>query len=82
MPIGSDYGWRVNMVVMRDAFLKGDVYIDYAYEDAKFRFEKDTRKVYRRFYGEPEIEILPSSKLYHDAWMTGEQITREDYFRN
>ncbi len=69
-------------MVMMDAFLEGDVYIDFPYEKAKFRFEKDTRKVYRRFYGEPEAEIPPSSNLYNEAISAGEQITREDYFRD
>ena len=69
-------------MVMMDAFLKGDVYIVFPYEEAKFRFEKDTRKVYRRFYGQPEVEIPPSSNLYNEAISAGEQITREDYFRD
>ena len=35
------------MPVPSEAFRRGDVYIDYAFEDAKFRFEKATGKVYR-----------------------------------
>jgi hypothetical protein len=66
--------------VTTDAFLKGDVFIDYPYEEAKFRFEKETLKVFRRFYGEPEMEIPHSSKLYMEAILGGWQITREDYF--
>ena len=50
-------------MVLMDAFIKGDVYIDFPYENAKFRFEKETRRVYRRFYGKPEVEIPHSSKL-------------------
>ena len=69
-------------MVMMDAFLEGDVYIDFPYEKAKFRFEKDTRKVYRRFYGESEDEIPHSSNLYNEAICAGDQITREDYFRD
>jgi hypothetical protein len=63
-----------------DAFLKGDVYIDFPYERAKFRYEKDTGKVYRRFYGETEDEIPPSSNLYNQAICEGKQIAREEYF--
>lgn len=63
-----------------DAFLKGDVFIDFPYERAKFRWEKDTKKVYRRFYGEVEDEIPPSSHLYNQAILEGEQVTREEYF--
>ena len=69
-------------MVLMDAFLTGDVYLDFPYESAKFRFEHDTRKVYRRFYGEAEDEIPQSSKLYTEAICAGEQISREEYFRD
>jgi len=68
--------------MLMDAFIKGDVYIDYPFEQAKFRYEKESGRVYRRFYGQPEEEILPSSSLYNDAIRTGKQITREEYFRD
>ncbi len=67
---------------MMDAFIEGDVYIDFPYERAKFRYEKATKKVYRRFYGESEDEIPPSSNLYNQAICEGKQITRDDYFRD
>ena len=47
--------------VTLQAFVAGDVYIDYPYEDAKFRYEKATGKVYRWFYGETEFETDPTS---------------------
>ena len=59
-----------------------DLYIDYPYEDAKFRYEKKTGKVYRRFYGQPEKEISPSSKLYHEAISAGKPISRTEYYRD
>ncbi len=68
--------------VTTEAFLNGDVYIDYPYEDAKFRWEEETKKVYRRFYGEPEIEIDPTSNLYHEAISGGWKTTSEEYFRD
>jgi hypothetical protein len=68
--------------VTAEAFVEGDVYIDYPYEDAKFRFERATLKVYRRFYGEPEIEIPHDSELYHEAQSGGWQITAEEYFQD
>ena len=69
-------------MVSLDAFRAGDVYIDFPFEDVKFRYENKTGKVYRRFYGEPEMEIEPSSVLYHDAISAGKIITREEYFRD
>ena len=48
------------ILILLDVFAKGDVYIDYPYEEAKFRYEKQTGKVFRRFYGEAEDEIPPS----------------------
>ena len=65
-----------------DAMLEGAVFIDFPYERAKFRYEKDTGKVYRRFYGKTENEIPPSSNLYNQAICEGDQITREEYFRD
>lgn len=70
------------MPVPTDAFRRGDVYIDYDYalEDAKSRFEKATGKVYRRFSRCPEDEIRRDSDLYHQAILSGREITREEYF--
>ena len=67
---------------MSYAFDLGDVYIDFPYEDAKFRYEKATRKVYVRSCGHPENEIESSSALYHEAMSAGKLITREEYFRD
>jgi len=64
------------------AFIEGDVYIDYPYEDVKFRFEKETGKVYKRRYGGVEMEIPGNSKLYYEARRGGCAITREEYFRD
>ncbi len=64
-----------------DALLEGDVYLDFPYESAKFRREQATGKVFRRFYGQQEKEIAPSSDLFHQALAAGTMITRDDYFR-
>jgi hypothetical protein len=68
------------MAIQLEAFQKGDVYIDYAFEDAKFRYEKQTGKVYRRFYGQAEDEIRADSDLYHQAISSGRQIARDEYY--
>jgi hypothetical protein len=65
--------------VTSDDFLTGDVYIDYPYEKAKFRFEKATLKVYRRWYGEDEMEIPHDSHLYMEAINGGWRITKDEY---
>jgi hypothetical protein len=49
------------------AFRLGDVYIDYPFEDVKFRFEFKTGKAYRKFYGQAEAEIPASSKLFNQG---------------
>jgi hypothetical protein len=61
---------------------RGDLYLDLPYEDAKFRYERSTGKVFRRFYGQPEKEIPSDSVLYHDAIAAGRKSTREDYYRD
>ena len=68
--------------VTTKAFMEGDVYIDYPYEEVKFRFEKETIKVYRRWYGESEMEIPYHSDLYNKSHSGGWAITREEYFRD
>jgi hypothetical protein len=65
-----------------EAFRKGDVYLDYPFEEAKFRWDKQTRKLYRRFYGKPEEEIPASSALFNEAIAAGTEITREEYYRD
>jgi hypothetical protein len=70
------------LLIIMDAFVRGDVYINFPYEGAKFRYEKESGKVYRRFYGEKEIEIPPNSELYNEAISAGEQISCEDYYRD
>ncbi len=68
------------MPVPFDAFKIGDVYIDYPFENAKFRYEKQTNRVYRRFYGEAEDEIRWDSDLYKQAILSGREITRDEYY--
>jgi hypothetical protein len=63
-----------------EAFMVGDVYIDYPYEDVKFRFDKKAGKVYQRWYGGSEMEIPHDSELYHESHSGGWAITREEYF--
>lgn len=70
------------MVPIEEAFAKGDVYLDYAFEGVKFRWEKQTLKVFRRFYGKPETEISHTSNMYHDAISAGRLITRDEYFQD
>lgn len=68
------------MGVLHDAFLAGDVYIDFPYEEAMFRFEKSTGKIYRRFYGQPcEVELDAKSQLFAEACVAGTQVTPDVY---
>jgi len=62
-------------------FRTRDIYIDYPFENAKFRWDKDTEKVYRRFYGKGEVEIPHSSNLYNQAISAGREINRDEYYR-
>jgi hypothetical protein len=69
--------------VATDAFLHGDVYIDFPFERAKFRYDKASGKVYLRFYGEAQEDEVPwSSELFHEARRGGREITRDEYYRD
>ena len=63
-------------------FRERDIYIDYRFEGAKFRWDKDREKVYRRFYGKEEVEIPHSSDLFNQAISVGKEITRDEYYRD
>jgi hypothetical protein len=65
---------------VEEAFRRGDVYLDYSFEGVQFRWEKQTQKVFRRFYGQAEVQISHTSNMYHDAISAGKQITRKEYF--
>ena len=67
---------------MMNSFLAWDAFLDYAYESAKLWDEWATGRVFRRFYGEMEKEIPPSSDLYNQAIAAGTMIFRKDYFRD
>ena len=69
-------------MVALDAFEAGDVYLDYPYEDMKFRYEKKTGKVFGRFCGKPENEVGHSFSFFREAMSAGTQISEEEYFRD
>ena len=62
------------------AFREGDVYIDYPFDDAKFRYEHATSKVFCRFTGRDEVVVGFENDLFRDAMRSGTQVGREDYF--
>lgn len=66
-------------MVKLELFQKGDVYIDYPFEDRKFRFEKATKKVFVRCYGKKEVEIDQSNEHFNEAIQSGEVITPDQY---
>jgi len=69
-------------MVLLDVFREGhDVHLDFPFEDVMFRWEYQTKKVFRKFYGEAEVEIDHTSHLFHDAISAGELITADEYAR-
>ena len=66
-------------MVKLELFRKGDVYIDYPFEDKKYRFEKASNKVFVHLYGKQEVEIDHSNAHFNEAIQSGNEITREQY---
>lgn len=60
-----------------------DVYIDYPYEEVMFRSVKANGGIYRKFYGEKESaeKISESNRLFNDALLMGDEITKDEYER-
>ncbi len=69
----------IAILLMPEDFQTRDIYIDYPFEHAKFRWDKDTEKVYRRFYGKDEVQIPWSSDLFREAVSAGKEISRDEY---
>ena len=68
------------MGVRLEVFREGhDVYIDYPFEDVMFHYEYQTGRVFRKFYGEAEVEVGYTSNLFREAISAGQQITPEQY---
>lgn len=67
-------------VVPMTAFQQGDVYIDYPFEDAKFRYDHATSDVFGRFNNGDEVAVGYPNDLFRDAMRSGIQIDREQYF--
>lgn len=70
------------MPIKMGAYLsQKDVYIEYEFEDVLFRRMHDTGLIFRKFYGEDEAEnpIPYTNRLYNDALLYGEEITRNEY---
>ena len=70
------------MGVFDERFRLGDVYIDFPYEKVMFRFNKQTGKVYQKFYGKQEVEVPHSSNLFAEARIGGNEISSDDYTKN
>ena len=66
-------------MVKLELFQKGDVYIDYPFEDKKYRFDKASNKLFVRCYGKREVEIDQSNEHFNEAIQAGKEITKEQY---
>lgn len=62
-------------------FARNYVCIDYPFEEAMFRWDSVEKKIYIKFYGQEEkSEAVPhQNRLFNDALLSGNEITRERY---
>ncbi|WP_077929465.1 hypothetical protein [Wohlfahrtiimonas populi] len=59
-----------------------DLYICYDFEEVMYRWSYIDRKQYQKFYNGPnnqEQEVPYNQRLFTDAIMYGEEITKEEY---
>ncbi len=64
-----------------DFFANDDVFIEYEFEDVMFRWDAKEKKIYRKFKDEDvEHEVPHDSKLFSDATLFGDRITKEKYY--
>lgn len=68
---------QVRTGVPTEAFRKGEVFIDYPFEDVAFRYTHG--KAFAKPYGKPERPIPNDHEMYNQAILSGQQITAEEY---
>jgi hypothetical protein len=58
-----------------------DVYVDYPFEEVMYRRDYKNKKMYVRFYGEPESGkvLLQDNRLLNEAISCGNEITQAQY---
>ena len=62
-------------------FRERDVYVDYPFESVMFRWDKELKLIFRKFYQEPE-EVIPipdDNRLYNEALNFGDEISLDEY---
>jgi hypothetical protein len=66
-----------------ERFAKGDLFIDYPFEDVMYRWDHLQKSIFVKFYGEPESPhaVPHDNRLFTDALLYGDEISREDYSR-
>jgi len=64
-----------------DTFFQRNFFIDYPYEEVMYRWDYAREKVFVTFYGETEkFKPIPhDNRLFNDALLSGDEITREQY---
>ncbi len=69
------------MIIDNNRFTSEDIYIDYNNEEVMFRSEHQSKKYFRKFYGETkETEVAFDNNLLNEAIRFGLEITRKEYF--
>lgn len=63
-------------------FQTRDIYIDYPFDNFKFRWDMQTEKVFRRRYGDKEEEVHHSNDTFNQAISAGKEITRDEYYND
>ena len=68
------------MGLSKSDFKDRDIFIDYDFEDVMFRYEYQTRRFFRKFYGKTEeTEVSYDNRLLNDAMLFGEETDVQSY---
>lgn len=68
------------MSIDNNRFNSEDIYINYAHERVMFRYEHQSKKFFRRFYGRvEETEVAFDNNLLNEAIRFGTEISQKAY---
>ncbi len=68
------------MGIPKEQIRDRDIFIDYDFEEVMFRYEFNTRRFFRRFYGDSKEDGVPyDNRLLNDAIRFGEETDEITY---
>lgn len=87
LPVNFTIGCKTGFIMPIEKgiqFKERDVFVNYPFEEVMFRWDHLQQLVFRKFYGKPEDRepVHQENRLFNDALLYGNEMTREQYMNS